>query len=185
MAKVSLIRLNRNKRVLKTIHIFFFKELNIENSETNEDINKMPSDSDEKLVSESVESSKSAVLEIRPVSSCESDSGIESLCDSGVHSNSCKLSLLKLSSTEEQPKELPSTYWPLDWRNKLCKCGDCMQLYATNKCLFLTNEKDMVHYYESQGMQSNTKVSHYEKGISELKKMNRIQQIEYISSNLI
>jgi len=39
----------------------------------------------------------------------------------------------------------------------------------------------MVHHYEKEGMQSHTRVSDYDKGLSELGKMDRIQQIEIIS----
>lgn len=134
---------------------------------------------------EAVESAKSGSTVIPPVCRVmsESDSGIENSSDSSVTTMTCKLSLLKLTQTQEQQKELSTTYWPLSWRSNLCKCADCMTLYATNECLFLINEKDMVHYYENEGKESNTKVSHYDKGISELNKMDRFQQIEYMSGN--
>ncbi|CAG2101030.1 unnamed protein product [Medioppia subpectinata] len=116
------------------------------------------------------------------------DSGIENSCDSmndssGKLTTQCKLNALKSVSNVENPPtgQLEATYWPMEWRRLLCKCKNCMTLYSDKKCMFLTDEKDMVHYYEKEGMQSNTRQSDYDKGLSELGKMDRIQQIEYIS----
>ena len=110
----------------------------------------------------------------------ESDSGVETSCDS-VDVNECKLRKIKSVTGEEAPQDLMPTYWPMEWRRNLCKCSLCTQTYSENKCLFLTDDKDMVHYYETQGIDSNTKISHYDKGLSELNKMNRIQQIELLN----
>jgi len=186
MAKVSLIQLT--KFSVDSAECVFQSEINVENAETNaEDLDRTCSNSDEKSDIKPVESAKS-----EPIVLSESDSRIENSRDTGLStdvsatpSTQCKLSVLKSSSTEPHPKDLTPTYWPLTWRSNLCKCSHCMSLYTANKCLFLINNKDMVHYYESQGIQSNTKVSHYDKGISELNKMNRVQQIEYISSNYL
>lgn len=125
--------------------------------------------------------SKPQPTEGEPSLVCESDSGVETSCDSLDSSNDCKLQVLKSKASGETPSQLIPTYWPLGWRQTLCKCKTCLQTYNEKKCLFLTDEKDMVHYYETQSSQSNTRVSHYDKGLSELNKMNRIQQIEYIN----
>lgn len=110
------------------------------------------------------------------------DSGVETSCDS-VKDNQCKLRKIKSVTGEDAPKERLPTYWPMEWRRHLCKCSLCMQSYAEQKCLFLIDEKDMVHHYETQGIDSDAKVSHYDKGLSELNKMNRIQQIELLNGN--
>jgi len=152
------------------------EQLIIKKSETDEDVDILSTNTKQEL------SPKSG-----PSMAREVDSGIENSCDSVVNSSAkasqCKLKTLKseLSGESGPPDQLTPTFWSLEWRTNLCKCKDCMDLYVEKKCLFLTDEKDMVHYYEREGMQSNTRVSDYDKGLSELKKMNRIQQIEYIN----
>ncbi|CAG2183195.1 unnamed protein product, partial [Oppiella nova] len=104
------------------------------------------------------------------------DSGIENSCDSVADSsgagkpNECKLKALKSGADGAHPPtgQLSATYWPMEWRRQLCKCNACLSVYADNKCQFLTDDKDMVHYYEKEGMTSNTRVSDYDKGLSEL-----------------
>ena len=41
-----------------------------------------------------------------------------------------------------------TTFWEEDWRSRLCKCDECLKLYADNKIEFLINANDTVHYYE-------------------------------------
>ena len=138
------------------------------------------------ISNESKSESKDAEKE-KPSVSCESDSGVETSCDSiegSGKSRECKFAQLKSAIGDQPPEQLMPTYWPLEWRKNLCVCKTCVQLYADNKCLFLTDERDSVHYYESQSRQTNTNISDYEKGLSELNKMNRIQQIEYINGRL-
>ncbi|XP_054154082.1 putative E3 ubiquitin-protein ligase UBR7 [Oppia nitens] len=123
-----------------------------------------------------------------PISQTSSsvDSGIESSCDSladlSAKPNQCRLKkLMSDMKPKSAPTELSPNYWPMDWRRSLCKCPECLDLYKRKDCLFLIDEKDMVHYYENVAKESNTKVSDYDKGLSELGKMNRVQQIEIIN----
>jgi hypothetical protein len=36
------------------------------------------------------------------------------------------------------------------WRQHLCKCHACLQVYQDNNLAFLTDLTDTVHHYESQ-----------------------------------
>ncbi|XP_022241102.1 putative E3 ubiquitin-protein ligase UBR7 [Limulus polyphemus] len=72
------------------------------------------------------------------------------------------------------------TFWTDGWRKKLCKCTECMKLYFKNKCLFLLDEEDTVHFYEEHGRSCNDRESQYDKGLSVLQNMDRVRQVEAI-----
>lgn len=102
------------------------------------------------------------------------DSGFESSNDSLV--TACKLKDRKIT---KKPKENDScAFWSDDWRGNLCQCVDCIKMYKELDCLYLINKEDTVKYYEAQGKEKSIKVSQYERGMSALNQLNRVDQVE-------
>ena len=88
-------------------------------------------------------------------------------------SSDCKL-------IKSKSKVLTSLFLPDNWRKSLCKCPSCIKMYSELKVQFLTDEKDTVHYYESQAKVE--KKNTLEHGMEALSKMDRIKQVEAIHS---
>ncbi|KAM4690018.1 putative E3 ubiquitin-protein ligase UBR7 [Rhinophrynus dorsalis] len=87
----------------------------------------------------------------------------------------CKLKEIKthLSRTNT------ATYWPSNWRQKLCTCGDCMKMYAELGVLFLMDENDTVQVYENKGRNEES-AERRDPLMTALNSMNRVQQVELI-----
>ncbi|XP_044520970.1 putative E3 ubiquitin-protein ligase UBR7 [Gracilinanus agilis] len=88
----------------------------------------------------------------------------------------CKLQDLR---TKKYVKQDTATYWPHNWRNKLCTCSDCMKMYADLEVLFLTDEYDTVLAYENKG-KSDQGTDRRDPLMDTLNSMNRVQQVELI-----
>ncbi|RWS31679.1 putative E3 ubiquitin-protein ligase UBR7-like protein [Leptotrombidium deliense] len=115
-------------------------------------------------------------LETPVVAETGSDSGFDSSCDSTQ--TVCKL--LKLRKEKTVDNLSGPNFLLQDWRENLCRCSDCIALYEKHNCQFLCDEKDTVHYYESQGKERSIKISQYERGLNEITKMDRVKSIEAI-----
>ncbi|KAJ8730487.1 hypothetical protein PYW08_001900 [Mythimna loreyi] len=75
-----------------------------------------------------------------------------------------------------------ATFWPSNFRQKLCTCGECISMYKDLKVLFLTDLEDTVFAYESLGKENVAGgVSQYEKGMQALSSLDRIQQINALT----
>lgn len=44
-----------------------------------------------------------------------------------------------------------ASFWPIEWRTKLCKCSNCMEMYKKNDVEFLLDDEDTVHAYQEKG----------------------------------
>ncbi|XP_072479481.1 putative E3 ubiquitin-protein ligase UBR7 isoform X2 [Notamacropus eugenii] len=88
----------------------------------------------------------------------------------------CRLQDLR---TKKYVKQDTATYWPHNWRNKLCTCSDCMKMYADLEVLFLTDECDTVLAYENKG-KSDQGADRRDPLMDTLNSMNRVQQVELI-----
>lgn len=111
-------------------------------------------------------------------SDAATDSGIESSCDSVPANNSCECKLLKIKSLHEIQDCKGATFWYDGWRSSLCKCTSCQQLYVQFDCSFICDDEDTVKFYEKQGKEKNIQVSQYERGMSEINKLDRVKTIE-------
>lgn len=76
-------------------------------------------------------------------------------------------------------KKDTATYWPLNWRSKLCTCKDCMKMYGDLDILFLTDEYDTVLAYENKGKVDQA-AGKTDPLMDTLSSMNRVQQVELI-----
>ncbi|XP_072895254.1 putative E3 ubiquitin-protein ligase UBR7 [Hemitrygon akajei] len=74
-----------------------------------------------------------------------------------------------------------ATYWPHNWRNTLCTCPSCMNLYKELEISFLLDEFDTVLAYENKGKSDEeTDRERSDPLMTALSNMNRIQQVELI-----
>lgn len=72
-----------------------------------------------------------------------------------------------------------SIFWPENWRNELCHCPNCMNMYGMLKCEFLLNLDDTIQAYEEQG-KGRSKESQYDQGLSALGRLDRVRQMEAV-----
>lgn len=67
------------------------------------------------------------------------------------------------------------------WREGLCKCLDCLQIYKKNKIEFLLDLKDQIVFYETLGKSKQPTESDKDKEIDEqLSKMSRVSRVEFL-----
>ncbi|XP_045495023.1 dentin sialophosphoprotein [Colias croceus] len=76
-----------------------------------------------------------------------------------------------------------ATFWPSQFRQKLCTCNECLSMYKDLSVLFLIDPEDTVTAYENLGKEkTNGKpASQYEKGLQALSSLDRIQQINVLT----
>lgn len=145
--------------------------------ESDSDSATSPESQENKLETSDVDPEKLAAV---PTTDLATDSGIESSCDSVPANSTSECKLLKLKSTHKIDDSNGATYWFDGWRSSLCKCSSCLQTYVQYNCSFLCDEEDTVKFYEKQGKEKSSQVSQYEKGMSEINKLDRVKSIEAI-----
>ncbi|XP_046962170.1 putative E3 ubiquitin-protein ligase UBR7 [Vanessa cardui] len=76
-----------------------------------------------------------------------------------------------------------ATFWPSNFRQKLCTCQECLSMYNDLSVLFLTDPEDTVSAYESLGKQkiNGEPSTQYEKGLQALSSLDRVQQINALT----
>ncbi|XP_011207863.1 putative E3 ubiquitin-protein ligase UBR7 [Bactrocera dorsalis] len=74
-----------------------------------------------------------------------------------------------------------ATFWKCDWREALCKCVHCLELYKTEKVEYLLDPEDSAMSYEERGKKRGAIESTYEQGIRALASIGRVQQIDAIT----
>uniref|UniRef100_A0A1B0D1C4 Uncharacterized protein n=1 Tax=Phlebotomus papatasi TaxID=29031 RepID=A0A1B0D1C4_PHLPP len=89
--------------------------------------------------------------------------------------NPCKRPKVKLSHKRG------ATFWPENWREQLCKCPECHNMYSELKVEFLLDLDDTVQSYEEHG-KNKVKESDYERGMRALSSMDHSRQIDAISA---
>ncbi|NWU89048.1 MLO2 protein, partial [Upupa epops] len=87
----------------------------------------------------------------------------------------------KLKELQSKPylKKDTATFWPSNWRSKLCTCEDCLKMYSELEVQFLTDECDTVLAYENKGT-SDQETERRDPLMDTLNSMNRVQQVELI-----
>ena len=73
-----------------------------------------------------------------------------------------------------------ATFWPADWRNKLCQCSVCLKMYKDLSVAYLLDLNDTVQSYEENGKKKN-KATDYERGMQALSRLDRVQQVDAIT----
>ncbi|XP_072938611.1 uncharacterized protein [Epargyreus clarus] len=76
-----------------------------------------------------------------------------------------------------------ATFWPSNFRHKLCTCNECLSMYKDLSVLFLTDPEDTVTAYEKLGQEKTggEHLSQYEKGMAALSSLGRVQQINALT----
>jgi len=100
--------------------------------------------------------------------------------DSGQVDPSPKPSTCPLNSLPAETSS--SLFLPIGWRNQVCKCSKCLDLYKDSGTAFLMDETDTVHHYENQAKEPGLDTSMEEAGMEALGQMGRVQQVEAIHS---
>ncbi|XP_060685339.1 putative E3 ubiquitin-protein ligase UBR7 [Hemiscyllium ocellatum] len=112
----------------------------------------------------------------------EGASGDDASCsvkeENVTENTGCKLQQVKKKGELQRDC---ATYWPHNWRNKLCTCQSCMNLYNELEISFLLDEFDTVLAYENKGKTvEETEREKCDPLMTALSNMNRIQQVELI-----
>ncbi|XP_077780656.1 putative E3 ubiquitin-protein ligase UBR7 isoform X1 [Podarcis muralis] len=91
--------------------------------------------------------------------------------------STCRFQELKAKQYVQKNR---ATFWPHNWRSKLCTCKECMKMYCDLEVPFLTEECDTVLAYENKGT-SDQEADRRDPLMDTLSSMNRVQQVELIS----
>lgn len=75
-----------------------------------------------------------------------------------------------------------ASFWPLEWRTKLCKCSKCLDMYKQNDVEFLLDDEDTVHAYQEKGKAKaeNRSTSIHDETMRALSGMDHVAQIEAV-----
>nr|XP_056707298.1 putative E3 ubiquitin-protein ligase UBR7 [Euleptes europaea] len=111
-------------------------------------------------------------------SSNEPSTSSGSECSEAVKNETSTCRLRELQTKQHQ-KNNTATFWPHNWRSKLCTCNECMKMYLDLEVLFLTDECDTVLAYENKGT-SDQEAEKRDPLMDTLSSMNRVQQVELI-----
>lgn len=90
-------------------------------------------------------------------------------------SQTCKLKQGEGSENYDKT-DFKAMYFKEKWRNELCKCKDCLEMYADKSVSFLTHESDTIAAYERKGKDKSSEVMN--DAADEISKMDRVQQVE-------
>lgn len=141
---------------------------------------------DNNLKEDPPECGKDAVQEVKaeqtnePCTSSTSKSDLQTVFkNEGPKTESqfgCRLQELQ---AKQFVKKDTATYWPVNWRSKLCTCQACMKMYGELDILFLMDEYDTVLAYENKG-KSDQAADRRDPLMDTLSSMNRVQQVELI-----
>lgn len=75
-----------------------------------------------------------------------------------------------------------ASFWPVEWRTKLCKCSKCSQEYRRNGVEYLLDFEDTVYAYKEKGREKaeNNPISLYDETMRELSGMDHVTKIETV-----
>lgn len=75
-----------------------------------------------------------------------------------------------------------ASFWPLEWRSKLCKCTKCKEMYQANGVEYLIDDDDTVHAYQERGKAkaADIQTTEHDQTMRALSGMDRVAQIEAI-----
>ncbi|XP_073205611.1 putative E3 ubiquitin-protein ligase UBR7 isoform X2 [Lepidochelys kempii] len=102
-----------------------------------------------------------------------------SKCPETVTKNDKPVCKLQELQTKQSLKKDAATFWPSNWRSKLCTCKDCLKMYSELDVQFLIDECDTVLAYENKGT-SDQETDRRDPLMDTLNSMNRVQQVELI-----
>lgn len=73
-----------------------------------------------------------------------------------------------------------ASFWLIEWRTKLCRCSNCLEMYKKNDVEFLLDDEDTVHAYQEKGKAkaAENRVSLQDETMRALSGLDHVQQIE-------
>lgn len=86
---------------------------------------------------------------------------------------------LKHKTLDVDESKLKTLFLCSTWRSLLCKCTQCLTMYDNLGIDFITSLDDMVYHYEQKSTQNKAN-SNEDEDLAALKRLNHVQQIEYI-----
>lgn len=129
-----------------------------------------------------MEQSKDETLDVEIV---EGQSNKRPLSDEAQNSTEPKKVKLdtdgcKKPEKQNHPKQT-AVFWLDGWREKLCTCKTCQEMYGINKVEFLIDPEDSVQKYEEIGIQRTRGSTSEEREMQALSTLNRTQQVDIIT----
>lgn len=100
--------------------------------------------------------------------------------------NECLLSKLKIKHENldlNNENVNRASCFKNNWRDYLCKCHDCLNMYKDNNIEFLTKSNDTIKYYEEYGKQKeaeNQQIDENKLLDDQLSKLDRVSQVEFL-----
>jgi len=99
-----------------------------------------------------------------------------SACEKSEGSTISPCLLERLQVDQSQPLPDRATFWCDGWREKLCKCDNCLEMYKDKDIEFLLNPADTVLAYEERGKAREENIGEADL----LGGLGRVQQIEVV-----
>ncbi|XP_060612415.2 putative E3 ubiquitin-protein ligase UBR7 [Anolis sagrei] len=99
-------------------------------------------------------------------------------CSQTIKSEASACTLQELQ-VKQYLKKNTATFWPHNWRSKLCTCKECLKMYSDLEVPFLMDECDTVLAYENKGT-NDQEADRRDPLMDTLSSMNRVQQVELI-----
>ncbi|XP_013187334.2 putative E3 ubiquitin-protein ligase UBR7 [Amyelois transitella] len=161
---------------------------NVVENEENKDVNAVKSDENQsqtdiemKETITSEDSTKTNDTDIEP-----SNDHKRKLDDEVIDKTDVKKAKLDISDCRRprgvKRRHKGATFWPCNFREKLCTCNECIIMYRDLSLLFLIDLEDTVSAYETLGKEKNDgRSSQYEIGLQALSSLGRIQQINALT----
>ncbi|XP_060869516.1 putative E3 ubiquitin-protein ligase UBR7 [Metopolophium dirhodum] len=86
----------------------------------------------------------------------------------------------KLTNAKDPKKIIGSSFWVEGWRQELCTCSNCIELYKTEGVPFITDQQDTLQAYENKSRERMlAKEKQSEDGLSKaLSSMDRVAAVE-------
>lgn len=126
-----------------------------------------------------------ATKSISKVNRAETEVEVEALNVSGIEpetteANKCFIKNQRLKEKNEN-YENQACYFLNGWREALCKCIECLELYKSNKIEFITDIKDSITFYEELGKEKQPSEEEETKLMNDqLSKLNRVSRVEFL-----
>ncbi|CAL4176471.1 unnamed protein product, partial [Meganyctiphanes norvegica] len=95
----------------------------------------------------------------------------------GTENAVCKLKRLKRQDVNG------AVFFPSHWREQLCSCEDCKNIYKKLCCTFIIDSEDTVTYYEETGkakLRQKTQTNNVEREIEALNTLDRVTRTEMV-----
>lgn len=134
--------------------------------------------------------SSSTQDDIPPAKKAKLDEGA-STSGSGSSSSSSSGGGTSTNNTDSNTCRKPTTilnkftgasFWLIEWRTKLCRCSNCLEMYKKNEVEFLLDDEDTVHAYQEKGKAkaAENRAPVQDETMRALSGMDHVQQIEAV-----